>query len=34
LTDADLTVFDKEHPIPANALQGNEAVLKFLNLNL
>ena len=30
-TDA-LRVFNEEHPIPANALKGNEAVIKYLNL--
>ena len=29
----DLRVFTKENPIPPNALQGNEAVLKYLKLN-
>lgn len=28
----ELRNFDKDHPIPSNALQGNEAVLKYLNL--
>jgi len=32
LPEEDLTVFTKEHPMPANALQGNDAVLKALNL--
>ena len=32
LSEEDLSVFTKEYPIPANALQGNEAVLKALNL--
>lgn len=32
LPEEDLKVFTKEHPMPANALQGNEAVLKALNL--
>ena len=32
LTDNELRVFTREHPIPANALQGNEAVSKYLNL--
>ncbi|MEX6690178.1 acetylxylan esterase [Danxiaibacter flavus] len=27
-----LLVFDDQHPMPANALQGDEAVLKYLNL--
>ena len=30
--EEDLSVFTKEHPMPANALQGNDAVLKALNL--
>lgn len=32
LSEEDLSVFTKEYPIPANALQGNDAVLKALNL--
>lgn len=32
LPEEDLSVFTKEYPIPANALQGNDAVLKALNL--
>jgi len=28
----DLRVFNAEHPVPANALQGDEAVTKYLNL--
>lgn len=31
LTTADLKVFDDKHPIPANALSGDEAVMKLLN---
>lgn len=30
--EEDLSVFTKEYPMPANALQGNDAVLKALNL--
>ena len=32
LPEKELRVFTPEHPIPANALQGNEAVIKYLNL--
>lgn len=32
LPEEELRVFTADHPIPANALSGNEAVLKFLNL--
>ncbi|MBW8325867.1 MAG: acetylxylan esterase [Prolixibacteraceae bacterium] len=32
LPEEDLGVFTKEYPMPANALQGNDAVLKALNL--
>jgi dienelactone hydrolase len=32
LPEDELRVFDKEHPIPANALKGNESVIKYLNL--
>ncbi|MFA5327897.1 MAG: acetylxylan esterase [Prolixibacteraceae bacterium] len=32
LSKEDLMVFSKEHPIPADALQGDEAVIKYLNL--
>lgn len=32
LPEDDLRVFTAEHPIPANALKGNDAVIKFLNL--
>lgn len=32
LPEEDLSVFTKEYPMPANALQGNDAVLKALNL--
>jgi dienelactone hydrolase len=32
LPEDELRVFNAEHPIPANALSGNEAVLKYLNL--
>jgi uncharacterized protein len=32
LPEDELRVFDTEHPMPANALNGNEAVLKYLNL--
>jgi hypothetical protein len=28
----ELRVFNAEHPVPANALQGDEAVIKYLNL--
>ena len=31
LTAADLKVFDEKHPLPANALIGDEAVMKLLN---
>lgn len=31
LTPADLKVFDDKHPLPANALMGDEAVMKLLN---
>ena len=32
LPEDELLVFNAEHPVPANALNGNEAVLKYLNL--
>ncbi len=32
LPEDELRVFNSEHPMPANALVGNEAVLKYLNL--
>jgi uncharacterized protein len=32
LPEDELKVFTPEHPIPANALKGNEAVIKYLNL--
>jgi dienelactone hydrolase len=32
LPEEDLSVFTKEYPMPANALQGNDAVFKSLNL--
>jgi len=32
LPEDDLRVFNSEHPMPANALQGDEAVLKYLNI--
>jgi dienelactone hydrolase len=32
LSKDELQVFNVEHPVPANALQGDEAVLKYLNL--
>ncbi len=32
LPDDELRVFSAEHPIPANALKDNDAVLKYLNL--
>lgn len=32
LPEEDLSVFTKEYPMPSNALQGNDAVLKALNL--
>lgn len=32
LPKEDLRVFNDKHPLPANALQGDEAVLKYLNL--
>jgi len=31
LTPAELQVFDANHPLPANALKGDEAVMKLLN---
>lgn len=31
LTPTDLKVFDDKHPLPANALMGDEAVMKLLN---
>lgn len=31
LSPTDLQVFDDKHPLPANALMGNEAVMKLLN---
>lgn len=31
LTPTDLKVFDEKHPLPANALVGDEAVMKLLN---
>lgn len=34
LNDTDLKVFDDKHPLPKNALQGDEAVIKYLNLGL
>ncbi len=33
LPKEDLLVFSKDYPIPADALQGDEAVLKYLNLH-
>jgi uncharacterized protein len=30
LTQADLTVFDQQHPLPANAIKGDEAVMVLL----
>jgi dienelactone hydrolase len=32
LPKQDLLVFNDKHPLPANALQGDEAVMKYLNL--
>ena len=32
LSKEDLCVFNDKHPLPANALQGDEAVMKYLNL--
>ena len=32
LSKDELRVFNEKHPLPANALQGDEAVLKYLNL--
>jgi len=32
LKEEELSVFTVEHPIPANALKGNDAVMKYLNL--
>lgn len=32
LSKDELRVFNAEHPVPANALQGDEAVIKYLNL--
>ncbi len=32
LPEDELTVFNAQHPVPANALQGNDAVMKYLNL--
>ena len=32
LPEDELRVFNSQHPIPANALNGNDAVLKYLNL--
>jgi hypothetical protein len=32
LSEHELSVFSSEHPIPANALKGNDAVLKYLDL--
>jgi len=32
LPEDDHKVFNREHPIPANALKGNEAVMKYLDL--
>jgi dienelactone hydrolase len=32
LPEDELKVFTKEHPVPANALKGNEAVMKYLDL--
>jgi dienelactone hydrolase len=32
LSKEDLHVFNDKHPLPANALQGDEAVIKYLNL--
>lgn len=32
LSEPELKVFSGEHPIPANALKGNDAVLKYLDL--
>jgi dienelactone hydrolase len=32
LSKEELSVFDDKHPLPANALQGDEAVMKYLNL--
>jgi dienelactone hydrolase len=32
LSKVELAVFDDKHPLPANALQGDEAVMKYLNL--
>lgn len=32
LPEDDLRVFNNEHPIPSNALKGNEAVMKYLDL--
>ncbi len=34
LPEADLKVFDTQHPMPKNALQGDEAILKYLNIEL
>jgi len=32
LSKEELSVFNAENPIPANALQGHKAVIDFLNL--
>jgi uncharacterized protein len=32
LSKEELRVFDDKHPVPTNALQGNDAVIKYLNL--
>lgn len=34
LPEEDLKVFNKEHPLPENALQGDEAVIKYLKIDL
>lgn len=32
LSEDDLSVFDEKHPLPANALKGDEAVMKYLGI--
>lgn len=34
LSESDLKVFDNQHPLPSNALKGDEAVMKYLGIKL
>ena len=34
LHESDLKVFDNQHPLPKDALQGGQAILKYLNIEL